>query len=76
MIVTNHHYYGLDLASGGALLPEHEVVVFDEAHHLPEVIGATCGTDLSGGRVRTLARRTCRWLRALFRKLVAASTGA
>jgi len=58
VIVTNHHYYGLDIASGGALLPEHDVVVFDEAHHLPEVIGATCGTDLSGGRVRTLARRT------------------
>lgn len=58
VIVTNHHYYGLNIASGGALLPEHDVVVFDEAHHLPEVIGATCGTDLSGGRVRTLARRT------------------
>ncbi len=58
VIVTNHHYYGLNLASGGALLPEHDVVVFDEAHHLPEVIGATCGTELSGGRVRTLARRT------------------
>ena len=58
VIVTNHHYYGLNLASGGALMPEHDVVVFDEAHHLPEVIGATCGTELSGGRVRTLARRT------------------
>jgi ATP-dependent DNA helicase DinG len=58
VIVTNHHYYGIDLASGGALLPEHDVVVFDEAHHLPDVIGATCGTELSGGRVRTLARRT------------------
>jgi len=58
VIITNHHYYGLDIAAGGALLPEHEVVVFDEAHHLPEVIGATCGTELSGGRVRNLARRT------------------
>ncbi len=58
VIVTNHHYYGLNLASGGALLPEHDVVIFDEAHHLPEVIGATCGTDLGGGRVRTLGRRT------------------
>jgi len=37
VIVTNHHYYGLNIASGGALLPEHDVVVFDEAHHLPEV---------------------------------------
>lgn len=57
VIVTNHHYYGLNLASAGALLPEHEVVVFDEAHQLPEVLGATCGTELSGGRFRVLGRR-------------------
>lgn len=57
VIVTNHHYYGLNIASGGVLLPEHEVVVFDEAHQLPEVLGATCGTELGGGRFRALARR-------------------
>jgi ATP-dependent DNA helicase DinG len=33
------------------------VVVFDEAHQLPEVLGATCGTDMSGGRFRALGRR-------------------
>ncbi|MEM9563194.1 MAG: ATP-dependent DNA helicase [Actinomycetota bacterium] len=57
VIVTNQHYYGLDLASSGALLPEHDVVVFDEAHQLPEVLGATCGTELGGGRIRGVARR-------------------
>lgn len=57
VIVTNHHYYGLNIASGGILLPEHEVVVFDEAHQLPEVLGATCGTEVGGGRFRALARR-------------------
>ena len=57
VIVTNHHYYGLNIAAGGILLPEHDVVVFDEAHQLPEVLGATCGTELSGGRFRALARR-------------------
>lgn len=57
IIVTNHHYYGLNLATDGVLLPEHEVVVFDEAHNLPEVLGATCGVEMSGGRVRALARR-------------------
>ena len=57
VIVTNHHYYGLNIASGGVLLPEHEVVVFDEAHQLPEVLGATCGTELGGGRFRALSRR-------------------
>ena len=57
VIVTNHHYYGLDIDNGGTLLPAHDVVVFDEAHHLPETFGATCGTELSGSRLRSLARR-------------------
>ena len=57
VIVTNQHYYGLSLAAGGVLLPEHDIVVFDEAHQLPEVLGATCGTELGGGRFRALGRR-------------------
>jgi len=57
IIVTNHHYYGLHLASDNALLPDHDVVVFDEAHQLVETLGATCGTELGGMRFRTLARR-------------------
>ncbi len=57
VIVTNHHYYGLNLASGGALLPSHDAVIFDEAHQLPEVLGATCGTEVGGGRFRALSRR-------------------
>jgi ATP-dependent DNA helicase DinG len=57
IVVTNHHYYGLNLAADGALLPEHSVVVFDEAHQLPEVLGATCGTELTGQRFRSLGRR-------------------
>lgn len=57
VIVTNHHYYGLHLASEGALLPDHDVVVFDEAHQLVETLGATCGTEMSGNRFRGLGRR-------------------
>jgi ATP-dependent DNA helicase DinG len=57
VVVTNHHLYGLNVAAGGALLPEHDAVVFDEAHQLPEVLGATCGTEIGGGRIRALARR-------------------
>ncbi len=57
IIVTNQHYYGLNLASGGALLGDHDVVVFDEAHQFPDILGATCGTELSGGRLRGMARR-------------------
>lgn len=57
IVVTNHHYYGLHVASGLTILPEHDVVVFDEAHHLAEVLGASCGVELSGGRFRALGRR-------------------
>lgn len=34
LIVANHALYFSDLAMGGGLLPEHDIVVFDEAHHL------------------------------------------
>jgi ATP-dependent DNA helicase DinG len=34
LIVTNHSLYFADVVSGGNVLPEHEIVVFDEAHHL------------------------------------------
>lgn len=57
VIITNHHYYGVHLASGGELLPEHDVVIFDEAHQLVDTLGATCGTELGGRRLANLARR-------------------
>ncbi len=57
VIITNHHYYGLHLATGAALLPEHDVAVFDEAHQLVETLGATCGAELGGNRLRAMARR-------------------
>ena len=34
VVVVNTHIYGLDVATDGALLPEHDVVIFDEAHQL------------------------------------------
>jgi len=58
VIVVNTHLYGLHLATGGALLPEHDVVVIDEAHQLEETISATAGVDLTAGRFSALARLT------------------
>jgi ATP-dependent DNA helicase DinG len=57
IVVVNLHLYGLDLASGGVILPDHEVVVIDEAHQLEEIVSATSGVDLTGGRFTDLARR-------------------
>jgi ATP-dependent DNA helicase DinG len=58
VVVVNLHLYGLDLAAGGVILPEHELVVIDEAHQLEEIVSATSGVDLTGGRFTDLARRT------------------
>jgi ATP-dependent DNA helicase DinG len=54
IVVVNTHLYGAHLASGGVVLPEHEVVVFDEAHQLEEVMTSSLGVELSPGRFRTL----------------------
>ncbi len=55
IVVVNTHLYGAHLASGGAVLPEHDVVVFDEAHELEEVMTASLGVELTPGRFRALA---------------------
>jgi ATP-dependent DNA helicase DinG len=58
VVVVNLHLYGLDLASAGAILPEHDVVVIDEAHQLEDIVSATCGVEITSGRFADLARRT------------------
>ncbi|HMD46659.1 MAG TPA: ATP-dependent DNA helicase [Acidimicrobiales bacterium] len=55
IVVVNTHLYGAHLASGGAVLPEHDVVVFDEAHEVEEVMTASLGVELAPGRFRALA---------------------
>lgn len=55
VIVVNTHLYGLDVAGGGAILPEHDVVVFDEAHGLEDIMSDTVGVEIAPGRFTTLA---------------------
>jgi ATP-dependent DNA helicase DinG len=56
VIVVNTHLYGTHLATGGYVLPEHDVVIFDEAHELEDVAAASLGLELGAGRFRALAR--------------------
>ncbi|MBW3556013.1 MAG: ATP-dependent DNA helicase [Actinobacteria bacterium] len=56
VVVVNTHLYGMHLASGGHVLPEHDVVVFDEAHELEDVAAASLGLEMGAGRFRSLAR--------------------
>jgi ATP-dependent DNA helicase DinG len=54
IVVVNTHLYGAHLAAGGGVLPPHEVVIFDEAHELEEVMTASLGVELTPGRFRAL----------------------
>ena len=54
VIVVNMHLYGLHVGSGGAILPEHDVVVIDEAHQLEDIMSDTVGLELSGGTFTAL----------------------
>jgi ATP-dependent DNA helicase DinG len=54
VIVVNTHLYGLHIASGGVLLPEHDVVVIDEAHSLEDIMSDTVGVSLGSGRFTSL----------------------
>lgn len=58
LIVVNHHLYFADLAirdSGfGELLPEHDLVIFDEAHHLESVATSYFGMQMSNWRIKEL----------------------
>ena len=56
VIVVNLHLYGLDLASDGAILPEHDVTIIDEAHVVDDIISATTGVEVGPGRFAHLGR--------------------
>ena len=56
VVVVNTHLYGTHLASGGHVLPDHDVVIFDEAHELEDVAAASLGLELGAARFRALAR--------------------
>jgi ATP-dependent DNA helicase DinG len=55
VVVVNTHLYGLNIAADGAILPDHDVVVFDEAHVLEDIMSDTVGVEIAPGRFVTLA---------------------
>lgn len=54
VIVVNHTLLLLDAAMGGFLLPERDVVVIDEAHHLEEEATRAFTVSVTPGRVTSL----------------------
>jgi ATP-dependent DNA helicase DinG len=55
VIVVNTHLYGLHVASENAILPDHDVVIFDEAHVLEDIMSDTVGVEISPGRFIALS---------------------
>ncbi len=62
IVVVNTHLYGLHVGSGGAILPEHDVVVFDEAHVLEDIMSDTVGVQIAPGRFVTVSATVRRFL--------------
>jgi ATP-dependent DNA helicase DinG len=57
VVVVNTHLYATSLAIQEAdLLPDHDLVVFDEAHELEDIASAALGFDLNQARLVALAR--------------------
>jgi ATP-dependent DNA helicase DinG len=60
LLVVNHALYFSDLAlrrAGASLLPEHDIVIFDEAHMVEGVAGEHLGVGLSSGGVERVLSR-------------------
>ncbi len=60
VLVVNHALFFADLAlrrEGASVLPEYDVVVFDEAHTLEQVAADHLGLSVTGGQVEYLLNR-------------------
>ena len=61
-MVTNHALLAIDALEDFIVLPEHDVVVIDEAHDLVDRVTAAASRELSAPGAETAARRTARIL--------------
>ncbi|GEE02162.1 ATP-dependent DNA helicase DinG [Gordonia spumicola] len=57
VIVTNHAMLAIDAMSPATILPEHKVVVIDEAHELVDRITSVTTEEISAAGVSQVARR-------------------
>ena len=58
VIVTNHSFMAIDSFEGRQMLPEHDVLVVDEAHELVDRVTSTITDELTAGAVTAAARKT------------------
>jgi ATP-dependent DNA helicase DinG len=57
VVVTNHALLAIDALEGLPILPEHDVVVVDEAHDLVDRVTSVATSELSAGAIAIAVRR-------------------
>ncbi|QHE68789.1 ATP-dependent DNA helicase [Rhodococcus sp. WAY2] len=57
VVVTNHALLAIDAITGIAILPEHDVVVIDEAHELVDRVTNVATAELAASTISAAARR-------------------
>jgi ATP-dependent DNA helicase DinG len=76
VVVTNHALLAIDAIEGRAVLPEHDVVVVDEAHNLVDRVTSVATGELTGSSATAAARRCAKLVdQALADQLVDAGEG-
>ncbi|MGD9527486.1 ATP-dependent DNA helicase [Pseudonocardia sp.] len=76
IVVTNHALLAIDALEGRPVLPEHDVVVVDEAHELVDRVTGVATAELTSAMVTTAGKRCAKLVdEALADRLVEAGEG-
>ena len=62
IVVTNHALLAIDALENFIVLPEHDVVIIDEAHDLVDRVTSVASAELSAAAAETAARRCGRMI--------------
>ncbi len=62
VIVVNTHLLATDMRAEQGVLPEHDIIVIDEAHQLDDIATNSFGSSINGARMRWFARSADRIL--------------
>ncbi|MGL4831775.1 MAG: ATP-dependent DNA helicase, partial [Propionibacteriaceae bacterium] len=62
LVVTNHALLAIDAMHGGTALPEHDIVIIDEAHELTSRVTGAASQELVPSQLERTARRALDFL--------------
>src|SRR5664279_2003343 len=62
LIITNHALLAVDALHGGTALPEHDLLIVDEAHELVSRVTGAASSELSAQQLERVVRRALPWL--------------